>query len=158
MDDFRRKVLKLNESRVHKVKASNGVYDAYKWIRKHKWVNIGKPLKEHEFYSVIRKVNKYFAEELINGNDVTLPCHMGRLELRKIMSRTEIKDGKLKTNLPVDWDKTLRLWHTDSKSFNDRTLVRAEEKQVFKIYYNRQKGNFNNKSFYEFIINRDIKK
>jgi hypothetical protein len=43
--------------RYYKVNNSLGVYDAYKWIRKNKWFNIGRPLKEHEFYSIIRKVN-----------------------------------------------------------------------------------------------------
>lgn len=33
---FRRERLKLNEPREHKVKGSLGVYDAYKWYRKHK--------------------------------------------------------------------------------------------------------------------------
>ena len=33
-----------------------------------------------------------------------------------------------------------------------------EEKEVFKVYYNRIKANYNNKSFYEFIVNRDLKR
>jgi hypothetical protein len=47
MEDFRRKILKLNEPRKHKVRNSLGVYDAYKYIRKNKWFNIGIPLTEH---------------------------------------------------------------------------------------------------------------
>ena len=40
MSNFRREVLKINKSRVNRIKNSNGVYDAYKWIRKNKWLDI----------------------------------------------------------------------------------------------------------------------
>lgn len=33
-----------------------------------------------------------------------------------------------------------------------------EEKEIYKVYYNRMKCDFENQSFYEFIVNRDIKK
>lgn len=33
-----------------------------------------------------------------------------------------------------------------------------EEKEIFKIYYNRQLANYNNKTFYEFNVNRELKK
>ena len=47
MDNFRREILKIDGPRKHKINNSNGVYDSYKWIRKHKWLNIGGPLTEH---------------------------------------------------------------------------------------------------------------
>ena len=40
MDNFRREVLKVDKPRVHKVKNSLGVYDAYKWLRKNKWLDM----------------------------------------------------------------------------------------------------------------------
>lgn len=157
-EDFRKEVLNLNGTRKHKVTNSNGVYQSYKWIRKHKWLDIGRPLTEHEFYTIVRKVNNYLAEELINGNDVTLPYNMGRLELRKSKPKIGIKNGKIKTNLPIDWDRTLKLWCEDKESFENKTLIKMEEKEIFKVYYNKLKCDFNNQSFYEFTINRDIKK
>lgn len=57
MDEFRRKVLKVDGPRKHKINNSIGVYDLYKHIRKNKWFNIGKPVSEHDFYSIIRTVN-----------------------------------------------------------------------------------------------------
>lgn len=41
MNEFRRQVLKVDEPRVHKVRNSFGTYDAYKYIRKNKWFDIG---------------------------------------------------------------------------------------------------------------------
>ena len=53
MDDFRKEVLKVNKSRVHKVNNSLGTYDAYKWLRKNKWLDVG-PISEHDYYTIIR--------------------------------------------------------------------------------------------------------
>lgn len=158
IDDFRRAVLKVNEPRVHKVRNSLGVYDVYKWIRKNKWLDIGRPIKEHEFYSIVRRINNYLVDELLAGRDVHFPSRMGTVELRKFDARINIVDGKVKTNLPIDWDRTLKLWAEDEESYKERTLVKMEEKEIFKVYYNKSTANYNNKSFYDFDINRDLKR
>ena len=158
MDDFRRAILKVDGPRKHKVNNSNGIYDAYKWIRKNKWLNIGRPLTEHEFYTIVRQVNNYLAEELSNGHDIILPNKLGKLELRKYSSNISIKDGKVKTNLPIDWDRTLKLWSEDEEAYKERTLIKMEEKEIFKVFYNKRNATYSNKSFYEFEVNRDIKR
>lgn len=157
MDDFRKNVLKVKGPRKHKVNNSLGIYDAYKWIRKNKWLDIGRPLKEHEFYTIIRGINKYLAEELLNGNDITFPHRLGKLELRKYDSRVTVYNNVVKTNLPVDWDRTLKLWTEDEEAYKERILVKMEEKELFKIYYNKKNANYGNKSFYEFKVNRNLK-
>ena len=45
----REELLKLNEPRVHKVNKSLGVYDAYKWLRKRQWADIGQRLTKMSF-------------------------------------------------------------------------------------------------------------
>ena len=62
------------------------------------------------------------------------------------------------TNLPIDWDRTLKLWSEDEKAYKERTLVKVEEKEIFKVFYNRRNANYENKSFYEFEVNRDLKR
>lgn len=154
----REELLKVNEPRKHKITKSLGVYDAYKWIRKRKWEDIGRRLTEHEFYSIIRKINNYLAFYLTYGEDINLPHRMGTLELRKKSSRVYLKDGKLCTNLPIDWDKTLKLWCGDADAYNNKTLIRMEEDEIFKVYYNKNKAEYNNKSFYQFKVNRELKR
>jgi choline kinase len=83
---------------------------------------------------------------------------MGRLELRKYNPKIKFEDGRVITNLPVDWDRTLKLWAEDEEAYKDRTLVKMEEKEIFKIFYNRSKANYENKGFFIFDINREIKK
>ena len=157
MDDFRRKVLKVDKPRTHKVRNSHGVYSAYKWIRRNKWLDIGRTLTEHEFYSIIRKVNDYLANSLINGEDITFPNRMGTLELRKYRPTLSVKDNKLKSTLPIDWDRTLKLWSEDEEAYKERTLVKMEEKEIFKVCYNKTRADFPNKGFYQLQINRDLK-
>ena len=82
---------------------------------------------------------------------------MGRLEIRKYTPKIYFDGNKVKTNLPIDWDKTLKLWYEDEESYKNKTLVKMEEKEVFKIYYNKNIADYTNKTFYEFNINRDIK-
>lgn len=158
MDDFRKIVLKVDGPRKHKIRNSWGIYDAYKYIRKNKWFNIGRPLTEHQFYYIIRQINNLLADELLKGKDIILPQRMGRLELRKYGAQISIKDGKIHTNLPVDWDRTLKLWSEDEESYKNKTLVKVENKEIFKVFYNKSKALYNNKAFYSFEINRDIKR
>ena len=156
MDNFRREVLKVNKSRVHKVKNSLGVYDAYKWLRKNKWLDI-EPISEHDFYAIIRAVNKALAKSFLHLGSIKLPLRMGEIILRKYHPSITSQDGKIKTNLPVDWDSTLQLWSEDKESYKKRTLIRLEEKEVFKVLYDKSKALYNNKSFYAFNLNRGIK-
>ena len=158
LEDFKRTTLKLNEPRTHKVTGSLGVYDAYKYIRKNKWLNIGRPSSEHELYSIIRKVNEYLADSLLRGHDIVLPHKMGRIEVKKYEARITLEGNKVKTNLPIDWDRTLKLWYEDEESYKNKTLIKMEEKEIFKVCYNKSKADFNNKSFYQFDINRDLKR
>ena len=157
MDEFRKQVLKINGPRVHKVNNSYGVYDIYKYIRKNKWFDIGQPVTEHQFYSIIRRMNNLLADALIHGHDIELPCRMGVIEVRKYDARISIENGKVKTNLPVDWDRTLKLWSEDEEAYKERTLVKMEEKEIFKVCYNKTRADFQNKGFYQLQINRDLK-
>ena len=158
LDEFIKHVKNVSNSRHHTIKGSLGVYDSYKYIRKNKWFNIGRPLTEKEFYSIIRTVNNYLAEELNNGNDVDLPLRMGKLEVRKRKARISIVDGKIKTNLPIDWAATFKLWYEDEEAYKNKTLLRIEEKELFRVRYNKEKANYKNQMFYQFIPNREIKK
>lgn len=157
MDEFRRKVLKVDHSRNHKVKNSIGVYDIYKHIRKNKWYNIGQPITEHQFYTIIRQVNNVLADNLLKGNDIVFPNKMGRLEVRKFEPIIRFDDNKLTVRLPIDWDRTLKLWSEDEEAYKERTLVKMEEKEIFKVCYNKTRADFQNKGFYQLQINRDLK-
>ena len=157
-EEFKFNVQHLNSLRIHKVKNSYGVYDGFKYYRKnrpkeHKYV-----LTESQYFSIIRRVNELLGEALINGEDVTLPYRLGRLEVRKYEARITTDGKKVRTNLPIDWDRTLKLWYEDKESYKNKTLIKVEEKEIYKVYYNKNVAEFTNKAFYQFDVNRELKR
>ncbi len=158
LGEFKKRIRKVSQPREYKVRNSLGVYDAYKYYRKNKPDSKEYVLTESQYFAIIRKINLLLADELLLGEDIRLPKSMGTIELRKFETGAKIgKDGKLHVNLPIDWDKTLKLWYEDQGAYKDKVLVKMEEKESFKIYYNRESATYNNKSYYEFMPNRDLK-
>lgn len=157
-EEFRNEVIKSHTPKQAKVRNSFGVYDCYKLIRKNKWYDIGRPVTEHEFYSIVRGVNNLLADSLVHGDTVVFPSNMGKLELRKWGCGASIVGGKLKVTYPVDWNETLKLWYSDVEARNNKTLLRKESKEIFCVRYCKHAAAYNNKVFYEFCLNRKIKK
>lgn len=155
--EFKASVVPTRKGRKAKIRNSFGIYDVYKLIRKDKWYDIGRPLTEHEFYTIIREVNRLLAEELALGKSITFPYAMGKLELKKSQRGVSFTDGKLKINYPVDWLSTLQLWHNDGEAKADKTLIRHENKYVYKIKYDSTNATYKNKVFYKFVVNSFIK-
>lgn len=143
--------------RSHSIKSSLGVYDAYKWTRKNKWLNIGKPVSEHDYYKILRRVNQCLLDALLEGNDIVLPYKMGIIQLVKSNRGVKIKDGVVTNSFPIDWDRTLKLWHEDKESFNNKVLVRAVEKEVYKVHYSKSNADYINQCYYQFSPNRELK-
>lgn len=158
LKEFKIQQTKANVSRLKRIRNSWGNYDIYKYIRKHDWYDIGRPLKEHEFYSIIRGVNDLIADDLALGKTVILPSRMGRLELRKFQTGVSIVDGKLKVTYPINWSETLRLWYEDEEAKKNKTLLRNESDFIYHIKYCKHDANYENKTFYEFSLNRFIKR
>ena len=156
--EFLNKVRKVKESRNHKVKNSYGIYDGYKFYRKNKPKDPKYVLTESQYFALTRKVNEFLVEALSKGEDVILPFRLGRIEVRKYESRITWDGKKVRSNLPIDWDRTLKLWHEDEKAYKNKTLIKIEEKEIYKIFYNRNLADYTNKSFYQFNFNRELKK
>lgn len=159
LEEFKRRVRgKSNHPPKHRITNSLGVYDGFKYYRKNKPKGKEYVLTESQYFHIVRAINNLLAEEIVRGEDVKLPCRMGTIELRKVDRKVYIdKNGNVQTNLPIDWNKTLELWYEDEEAYKNKTLVKMDEKEIFKIYYNRELANYNNKTFYEFSFNRDIK-
>ena len=156
--DFKRRIKKVNQPRKYKVRNSWGVYDGYKYYRKNKPDSKEYILTESQYFAIIRKINLHLVDELLLSHDVRLPKSMGTIEIRKYDRIMRLgKDGKIHTNLPIDWDKTLKLWYEDEEAFKDKTLVRVEETEIFKVYYSRRSATYNNNFYYEFLFNKDLK-
>ena len=156
-NEFLKNIKKVRNERHHKVNNSYGSKDAFHYYRKIKPNDSKYVLTDCQYLKIIRLINDALRKSLIEGKDVLLPERMGRLELRKSKNSIKFVDGKLKTNLPVNWDATLKLWYDNPSSKNKKQLVRQETIETYRVYYNKNKANYNNKSFYEFSTNREIK-
>lgn len=150
--DFKISIKRSNTKKEHKITASLGMREAFRYYTKK-----SKSLNEKDFRRVIRYINSLLQESLASGKDINLPCRMGRLELRKFKTSVSFRDGKMITNLPIDWDETLNLWYEDKESFKEKRKVRMEVPEVFRVYYKKSTANYNNKSFFTFKVNRDLK-
>lgn len=156
---FRNTIIRNSKGqRKFKVSGSWGIYDAYKLIRKHKWFDIGRPLKEKEFYDIVRQVNNKLADQIALGSTITFPCKMGSLELRKEQRGVYFNNGEMKVTYPIDWYATLKLWFEDEEAREQKLLIRRNSKNVYKVHFDKYNATFNNKIFYDFTLNRFIKK
>ena len=158
-NEFRKKVVKA-EGVQHNFKVTNsyGTKEAWRWLKKNKWLDLDESVTEREFGLIIKAINLSLRDHLLNGEDVDLPHRMGRLEIRKFRAKKEIENGKLVTNLPVNWERTLKLWYEDKECYEAKTLVRWEGLDRFTIHYDRNNATYNNKSFYQFLPVRVLKK
>lgn len=156
--EFKKRVRKATEHHKHKIRNSLGVYDGYKYYRKNKPSDKKYILSESQYFAIVRQMNNLLADEIIKGNEIKLPHRMGTIEVRKYEKSVKIgDDGEVKTNLPIDWDNTLKLWYEDEEAYKDKTLLRLDEQEIYKIIWNKENANFNNRSFYELVFNRDLK-
>lgn len=156
--EFTTQIQKRRGPKTMMVRNSWGVYDIYKHIRKNGWYNIERPVTEKEFYAIIRGINNLLAEEVAKGNTVKFPWGMGKLELRKIKVGVSLLDGKLVNTYPINWDGTMRLWYEDEEARKNKTLLRWEGEYSYHVKYNKFDATYENQCFYEFTLNRFIKR
>lgn len=157
-EEFAKAIRKLSESRKYKIRNSYGIYDGYKYYRKNKPKDRKYILSESQYFAITRKINNILAEALSRGEDIIFPYKLGRLEIRKNKSIISLKGDKVKAHLPIDWDKTLRLWYEDKEAFTKKILVKMDEKEIYKVYYNKNIAEFINKTFYQFEVNKELKR
>ena len=157
-EEFRKNVMKFDKPRLHRIRNSLGVYDAFKYYRKHRPDDKKFVLTESQYFAIIRQINNILVKHIVKGDPVKLPYRMGTIELRKYKGSIKLDEhGKVVTNLPVDWDGTLKLWYEDEESYRNKTLLRINEKEIYKIYWNKEDSNFNNRCFYEIKFNKELK-
>lgn len=150
-------IKKVKQSRKHKITNSLGVKDGLKYYRNTKPKELKYKLTDSQFYAIIRKTNLLLQDRILQGLDIKFPSKMGKLELRKYDREVKFVDGKLKINLPIDWNKTIKYWYDNEEAHKAKKLLRIEQSEIFTILYNKKKANYNNKIYYKFKVNKQLR-
>lgn len=157
-NSFINKVKNIYGTRTHKITNSYGVYDAFKYYRKHRNKKSKVLITDSQYFSIIRLFNKGLIDLLLNNKSVLFPYKMGALEIRKYKTHVLLTEDGIKTNKPIDWESTLALWYEDADSYNNKVLIRRDVDEIFRILFLKNKACFINKTFYNLAINRAFKK
>ena len=155
-NEFENKVMKKVGNKKFKITNSYTTVHAYRWCIKNK---LFKDVTEKQFRRIIKSINSALKEQLTNGNDVKLPEFMGTLAIRKRENKRLIgDDGRLIVTNPVDWKNTIQLWKEDEEAYNNKTLLRFENEDLFMICYRKTRAKYINKVFIKFSPMRDVKR
>lgn len=154
-DEYRKKVLKVNDKDKFDIRNSYGTRDIYRWCIKNR--KIDRNISERDFRTIINTINQAIADEILKGRIVKLPVSMGRLFLAKEEKEMRVKEDGNLTFMPINWYETLKLWHEDEEAEKNKTLVKFEVKEVYEIYYDVRKAKYNNKTYFKFTPMRDLK-
>ena len=155
-NEFRLDTLKAVGKKEFKVRDSYTLRSIYRALHKARKIPID--MTEGQFSAIVKEFHKAYIAHFLTGGDIIFPLQMGRIELKKYGTKVNFVDGKLKTNYPIDWNRTLHWWHEDEEAMKQKKVLRHEPKWVFRILYNKSKAKFTNKIFYKFTPARSFKK
>lgn len=157
-DIFISECKKVNNTRKHKATHSFGIYNFFKDYRKNKPKDPKYNIEEKQYSYIINSINSGISDLLSIGISVTMPCNFGTFEVRKHEVKPKIdSNGKLKINAPVDWEATFNLWYEDEEAKQKKTLVRTNEKFIYRIKWNKKESNIINIKFFKFKTSRPLK-
>lgn len=143
---------KVTGTRKHTITNSIGVNNFI-----NAYTKTNKEFSAQQIRAILKRINQLCAEKIAQGKYVKFPNQMGGLEIREFNTYVKFKDGKLRTNRPIDWNATMLLWYNDEQAKATKRLVRTEDKKIFKVFYNKGYAKYNNKVFVTFIPSRTLK-
>ena len=109
-------------------------------------------ITEYKFNLIIDRILELKIADLYKNGYVYLGHGLGKIVLRTgNRGHTDIK------NYAVDWDKTLKLWLSNSKAKEDKKLVRNLEYDRY-VQYVWSRKNKHNLKYYNFLPVRTLRK
>lgn len=150
-DEFRTRI--MNKYSKRKCRITNSIYSKtiYRSVDK---THPLKQVKEEDFLHILRTVNNYLAEDIINGEAVSIP-HIGILYVKKVKLKTFIKGDRVTTQRRTDWYSTHKLWYEDEEAYKAGIVVKFNTSDLYSIRWFKQV--FNNRSFIKLAPTRALK-
>jgi len=152
-DEYRNRLLKRNsKTKNFRIKNSWGSKYIHRSVDKN---HILKKVSECDFLHIVRTINNYLVDELLEGKAITIPYlgifYVNNRELRTFVT----KDNRIVTQKPVDWYSTHKLWYTDEEARKEKTIIRFTDNYGYNVVW--IKGKFKNKVFFKFTPVRALK-
>lgn len=149
------------EKRNHKIKSDYGVRDYYKFYRDN-----GGTLNYATFSRTLKSFDQGVANIIVNNEySYKLAQGLGIITVKKVKNYVRIgKDGKVKTNYPVNYNATMKLWATNPEAAKAKKLVRYDNRHSnkytyrFKYIVSGTLAKYKNKSLYKMRFNRQYLK
>lgn len=149
-----------HETRIFPITNSYGVYDYFKYYRKNRPKERSYyKMTSDQYYKLLRKANECLMDALMEKAQVVLPNKFGELVIIKKEATVKIdENGKMKTNRPINWDATIKLWFEDPEAEKAKTLVRWDNAEVISVKYRKTTARYENSPFYNLQVTRAVKK
>ena len=146
-------IKKVRHRRHHEIKKSYGICDAFLYAKNKNLIEKGVTRKIYS--SIIKEVGSIARGLMIDRKEFILPyCILPLVVIYKPITK-KIKDGKLRTNLVVNWGATLKLWVSDEDSRKNKILIRSERREGYYVYALKKRGKcIKNRSYLFFFKNR----
>lgn len=149
----------MTQKRPHKILSHYGVSDYYADYKR----NSDSKMDRKTYSSILTSLLSELMKAVIKNNYMLkLPHKMGTVILLKRSTRTEFVDGKMKTNRPIDYAATNKLWEERPDLKEQKKVIYHENKHsggyVFRLSYLKSSAVFKNKSVYWMQMNRTMKR
>lgn len=156
-EEFRNSTIKANTKKVFKVSNSYTMKNVWRWLRKNKWLDLSHPVTELQLGTIVKRINQYYQDRLLNGFIVRFPHHMGELYMKKRVLKPFFKDDKLIIPNAIDWKTTLKTWYEDDEMRNSGKVIRYDTSDSYSVKYSKKKAAYNNMVFFKFTPSRTLK-
>jgi hypothetical protein len=143
--------------RVHKAKRDYGITDYYKFYTKNNKIT-------KDIYSkIITEYNNEIINLIIEDNMIYQIPFLGfEIVIKKDKRKPKIVNGKLISNIPIDFKATKELWASNPECKEKKLLVRHNNSHssgyVFRIYCKKFKSQLKNRSLLKFKPNRKFQR
>ena len=158
-EEFLKKSKNVSGNRIHKITKSQNTISGFSYYRKIRPRESQFVLKDKEYLSIIREMNKLMADSLIENKSLKLPSGFGKLEIVKVEPVSWIdKNGKFKTSRMIDMHSTFKLWYEDEDARENKTIVRYDGDFIFRIKYIARGRTYKYNKYFSIQFNRELRK
>ena len=106
--------------------------------------------------------NKFLAEKVIEGYEITLPARLGTLSIIGKKQKIKVDENGKIFGLAPDWVKTKELWDNNPKAKEEKKLLyhtnNHTDNTIYKFLWSKNRILITNKILYSLRMTRDNKR